>query len=344
LERYIDACSTLQPACLRKYGTNTAAELSSSVTRELELVETYRDMLTRAQVSVQRAKNNLKSVPISSLPAEVITYIFHLVLAQQPCPLRVPKHQASMKSLRLPKCPDILSHICSQWRQIALASHGLWSHVDIALSCNLSKGLHERAVTHVARAHQMPLGIHFVDIGLTRKVEISVAPDERETINSGGEFDELMRNYNPQEFTFLTSSSRPWVRSLGLAVHHRYHPIHDRALDYCLVNCLPRGLSELIINVPNAPFNDPSFFEPVLDPQNQIDESSTQLSLSQQQLESAWHPTTTLVLNGRYPHWNSTAYYGLTELRLLGSRRIFNLDLVGVLQASPGLRIIRCDF
>ncbi|KAG8689975.1 hypothetical protein FRC11_014595, partial [Ceratobasidium sp. 423] len=116
------------------------------------------------------------------------------------------------------------------------------------------------------------------------------------------------------------------------------------ALEHCLINCLPSGLSEFLIDVPCERSPSLNFFEVSPDLQNPEDASSTRLFLSEQQLESAWHPTTSLVLKGRYPRWASTAYQGLTELQLLGKQAISISDLAGVLESSPGLRIIHCDF
>ncbi|KAG8733190.1 hypothetical protein FRC11_008049, partial [Ceratobasidium sp. 423] len=345
LERYTNACSTLHEGSSYKNSINSSPELLDAVTNELDLVESYKSKLAQAQVSVKRARNNLASVPINSLPAEVLTHIFHLILVQQVCPLRVPSHWNSESPASFPEYPDTLSHVCSHWRQITLASHALWSHIDIALSCKLSKGFHKRAIAYVARANKSPLDIHLVDPGCIRQeYDDDFGQDSDEDEDEFDDWSDSIYDNNTGEFTFLTSSFKPQIRSLGLLVHYRYHPIHSRALEHCFSNCLPGGLSEFIMSVPGTTPSSRSFLETDSDPQNLGDPSGNQLAISEQQLESALHPTTALLLNGRYPRWTSAAYYGLTELCLRGKREISSLDLAAMLESSPGLRIVHCDF
>ncbi|KEP49494.1 F-box-like domain protein [Rhizoctonia solani 123E] len=307
LDRYVNACSALRNGCLYRNNINSAAELLGPVTDEMSLVESYKSKITQAQVEVKRARNSLANVPINSLPAEVLAYIFRLVLAQQCCPLRAPYHWDFEDPPQIPNYPDTLSHVCSQWRYIALATPGLWSHIDIALSCPLSKGFHDRATTYVARAHQTPLDIHLIDPGYIRQVERSRASDD----DSGSE----------QSFDSA-----------------------DQALEHCLANCSSGSLFELVIDVPNETMSYPILFETSSDLSPHDHASSTHLLLPKGQLENAWKSTTSLSLNGTYPSWSSTAYYGLTELRLLGNKDISGAELARILNSSPGLRILHCDF
>ncbi|KAG8682889.1 hypothetical protein FRC11_014223, partial [Ceratobasidium sp. 423] len=317
---------------------NSAAGLLNSVTSELRLAETYKDRLTQAQILVRQARNNPVNVRINSLPPEVLTHIFRLVLSPQPCPLRVIDHWNRHNPVIFPKYPDILSQVCSRWRQIAFASHGLWSHIDIALSCPLSRGFHERAQAYVARAHGAPLDIHFIDPGLIRQAGGFTMDDDYNQSAIIDDWSDLMYNNNPKGFDFLTCSTMPCIKSLGLLVRYIYHPIHSRAMEHCFANCLLGGLTELTIDVPWMS-STPVFFET-----GSESPPSTEHFLSEQQLERAWRSVTTLYLKGRYPRWTSTAYHGLTDLHLFGRMYISGSELVDVLKASPGLRILRCDF
>ncbi|KAH7345719.1 hypothetical protein B0J17DRAFT_764311 [Rhizoctonia solani] len=310
LERYMNACSALRNGSSYNNNIHSAVEISNTVAAQVDLIESYKNKLIVAEVAVKRARNNLANVPINALPPETLAHIFHLLLAQQPCPLRTTTHWSSDNP-------------------IALDSHELWSHIDIALSCPLSNMFHNRAETYVARAHQVPLDIHFIDPGYIRQTERSIALNNSsaheysafdDESNDWADWINLDYDNNPEEFTFLSSSPQPLIRSLGLLVHHQYHPIHSRALGHCLVNCLPKGVSELVINVPNDASSSPSFFQPSPGWQDQEFVSCDQLSLTEQQLGKVWYPIKTLVLNGRYPHWASTAYHGLTELHLLGEK------------------------
>ncbi|KAL5637858.1 hypothetical protein ACGC1H_002209 [Rhizoctonia solani] len=354
LNRYVNACSALRNDCSYKNSINGAVELLGAVTDEMDLVESYKSKLTQAQVEVKIARNNLANVPINSLPTEVLAHIFRLVLAQQCCPLRVPYHWDSESPPQIPKYPDTLSHVCSRWRHIALASPGLWSHIDIALSCPLSKGFHDRATTYVARAHQSPLDIHLIDPGCIRQVERSGSygdsGSEQEPFDYDNQFDDWIdwgisvHENNPEEFDFLVPSPEPRIRSLGLLVTYQNHPIHSRALEHCLANCMLGSLFELVIDVPSESMSLPSFFETSSDFLPQDHAASTQLLLPEQQLENALKSITSLSLDGRYLSWTSTAYCGLTELRLFGNKDISGAELASVLNSCPGLRILHCDF
>ncbi|CEL63116.1 hypothetical protein RSOLAG1IB_05156 [Rhizoctonia solani AG-1 IB] len=345
LERYINASFALRDGYSYRNTINSAEEIRDFVANEMGLITSYKSGLTQAQVAINQARNSLANVPINALPAEVLTYIFHLVSAEQPCTFQTPHYWDDDAPVDFPKYPDMLAHVCSQWRQVALASHALWSHIDIALSCPLTFGLYERAKTYATRARQIPMDIHIVDPGHFREAE---KPD-----NSGSsEFDftdnrppneyemweELMYEINPDDFDFLSLNVASRIRTLGLLVHHQYHPIHSRALEHCLANCLPGDLSELNVCVPGGSYSFPMFIKP-----GSLSRYSTDVALSEQQLERAWESVTTLRLKGRYPIWTSTAYHGLTHLQLEGSCRISGSELISFLKSNPQLRVIRCD-
>ncbi|CAE6522477.1 unnamed protein product [Rhizoctonia solani] len=351
LEQYIGACSTLHDGHSFDNNINSEVELSNFVYSELNLVEAYKNKLRQAEAAVKRAKNNLTSVPVNTLPPEVLTHIFHLVLAQQPCSLRTPHYPSSRTPVPFPLYPEIFTHVCSRWRQIALASHKLWSHIDIHLSCPSSKAFHVRAKNYVTRAQQAPLDIHLIDSSCLHEFK-SREPEEHDdssrsesseadsTIGDWDVWDRKVRSYNPEMFTFLATSPRPRIKSLGLAIYQEYHSVHSKALEHCLANCFPGDLSELFIDVPRTPgplSPGPPHRDPAL--------TTRFLSfLTEQQLENAWRSTTILSLSGKYPRWSSSAYHGLVDLRLLGGDPISEPELTSILRSSPGLRILHCDF
>ncbi|CAE6467854.1 unnamed protein product [Rhizoctonia solani] len=151
-------------------------------------------------------------------------------------------------------------------------------------------------------------------------------------------WEELMHEKNPEEFEFLSSSVAPRIRSLGLILHHQYYPIHSRALEHCLANCLLGDLVELSIRVPGGSYSTPTFIKPG------YSRYSTELALSEQQLEHAWGSVVTLRLKGIYPPWASAAYHGLTDLQLDGKHDIYGSELTSFLGSSPQLRTLRCNF
>ncbi|KAL5637806.1 hypothetical protein ACGC1H_002168 [Rhizoctonia solani] len=68
---------------------------------------------------------------------------------------------------------------------------------------------------------------------------------------------------------------------------------------------------------------------------------SMDLPMESEQLENILSHVSVLRLAGPYPRWSSRAYHGLAELRLMGRETIDESDLVGILQSSPGLRILQ---
>ncbi|CAE6467891.1 unnamed protein product [Rhizoctonia solani] len=349
LEGYISACSALCNDRSDETSVSSARKFLDSVLDELDLIKYYKEKLVQAEVAVKRKKNNLVDVPINGLPPEVLTYIFHLVLAQQPCPLRVDRYWDPNNPARLPMYPDTFSHVCSYWRRIALASPLLWSHIDIALSCPLSTAFHRRAQAYLSRARQIPLDIHLIDPGCygpkrPRVCECGEAHEcaEDDDDRDCYDWEEWINDKNPQEFTFLSSSVAPIIKSVGLKTHKDHHVVYNRALSYCLANCLPGDLVELVILLHDQSIG---ILNPRPDSQLPTEELAYyQLSLNEQELERVCRSVSTLQVNSGYLGWNSTLYHGLTEFRLFGVTTIKDRDFIRILQSSPKLRVLQCAF
>ncbi|CEL63118.1 hypothetical protein RSOLAG1IB_05158 [Rhizoctonia solani AG-1 IB] len=346
LEQYAGACSVLCNNIPDKTSVHNAKDFLDLISNELESIKVYKEKLVQAESAMKRAKNNWMNAPINGLPAKILIRIFHLILAQQPCPLRVGGYWNPKNPARLPQYPDILSHVCSRWRRIALASPSLWSHIDIALSSPLSAAFHRRAESYATRAHRVALEIHLVDPGCYPKTprvcECGEAHECDEDSENEFEWYEWVKDNNPQVFSFLSSPGVHSIKSIGLKTHKGHHDIHTRALSYCLSNCLPGDLNELLISM-----NDHSWgsFEPCQDPQPQMsDLYYYQLSLTAQQLERICLSVCTLRMTGAYINWESALYRGLTDFRLVGLTSIKDYELVRILQSSPKLRVIQCRF
>ncbi|KDN38549.1 hypothetical protein RSAG8_09438, partial [Rhizoctonia solani AG-8 WAC10335] len=160
-------------------------------------------------------------MPITSLPSEILAHIFHLVA--KPCDLIVvPKREpvswnstssegSSADSERrlkkiwhlknFPTHLDNLTHVCSHWRQIAIATPSLWTHIDILPHESLHRGLLARAETYVTRATQLPIKLHVAD-----------------TIRFG---------YSDASFGQFLSSVSSRVESLDVAVIYGRRSFHD---------------------------------------------------------------------------------------------------------------------
>jgi hypothetical protein len=102
------------------------------------------------------------TVPARAVLAEVVTWIFELVLDTQSYSFDSEINKG-VKVSRL-RYPELLSHVCSCWRQIAVSSHSLWSHIDLVPFQLLQETLIARSQVLTARAGHPLLNVHVLDV------------------------------------------------------------------------------------------------------------------------------------------------------------------------------------
>ncbi|KDN48323.1 hypothetical protein RSAG8_02915, partial [Rhizoctonia solani AG-8 WAC10335] len=215
--------------------------------------------------------------------------------------------------------PETLTHVCSRWRQVAITSHALWTRIDLALHHPLGPGLLARAKAHVDYAGKLSLDVHMID------------PSRRQM---------ALRFSEPhkfQDFDFLAFGGTP-MSTLELASYHGLYDEHFNFIRYCILNCAQQTLKQLVIRSDGGSHH---FIESASNPHHP---GSLQINTPEQTLENTWGSISHLRLAGLYPHWTSRAYHQLVDLRLgsdrLGGRApITEAQVVGILKASPGLRI-----
>ncbi|KAA1474702.1 hypothetical protein DENSPDRAFT_841327 [Dentipellis sp. KUC8613] len=98
--------------------------------------------IERIRSLLRRHRNTL--LPVHRLPTEILAYIFWYTAEEdedkeysiQELPM-VPAHTSlpwsKLEAVRLPDVQSIIkiTHVCSQWRSIALAHGNLWSNLDL---------------------------------------------------------------------------------------------------------------------------------------------------------------------------------------------------------------------
>ncbi|KAA1474710.1 hypothetical protein DENSPDRAFT_883007 [Dentipellis sp. KUC8613] len=119
---------------------------------------------------VRRRNANL---PISRLPADVLAYIFWLVLPRGAFAARRMRTAAACDSphwsqLGLQRFPDLdsiveVSHVCTQWRAVALGHPNLWSLIDLS---STTKEWAQAAVTRSA-GHAISIEVNQTKIKLS---------------------------------------------------------------------------------------------------------------------------------------------------------------------------------
>ncbi|KAF8597673.1 hypothetical protein BDV93DRAFT_366874 [Ceratobasidium sp. AG-I] len=120
IQRHLSACSALGALCvqsdLEESFVNSAL---TEIDGDILAIPSMDEMLHRAQAHLLFAKN--ASRPVNRLPAEILGYI--LALSKTQC----------TRDLQLGVCQmDTTSVVCVHWRNIALNTPYMWSHIDVS--------------------------------------------------------------------------------------------------------------------------------------------------------------------------------------------------------------------
>ncbi|KDN48386.1 hypothetical protein RSAG8_02978, partial [Rhizoctonia solani AG-8 WAC10335] len=321
LERYSVACSTIRKSCARGDKPHTVIhQLLLRMGTEVELAASLEVKLRQAKTAISWSMNRMLSnvhTTINSLPPEILSRIFHLVVTSQPCAKR---DYRRIPEVAVPAYPIVLSHVCSRWREITLDSPTLWSHLDIATSQLLNRQrLHDRTELHLNQVGQLPL-----DPDIFKPLGYSVS------------------NSHPSDFaTLVELITRLASRTCSFQLDARsgyFHPVHSEILSYFLQGCVADRLTQLTLRRRHDELGDDGDGYGFLKSEDDRDAGGLEVGVSTRDLEDILSHVTVLRLEGLYPRWNSRAYHGLTELRLNGAEfRINESDLVGILRLSPCL-------
>ncbi|KAJ7639345.1 hypothetical protein FB45DRAFT_425065 [Roridomyces roridus] len=147
------------------------AALRTQVAQVLVDISNLETRLKEKHAELGRLQHQLDAViyPVLSLPPEIVSEIFVLCLPTE-------RMSMDMDALNWNEAPLLLSHICGQWRHIALAMPALWRELDIELLCP-SRRAHdlEMIETWLERARKHPLSLRikaptseFVDTPFTQ--------------------------------------------------------------------------------------------------------------------------------------------------------------------------------
>ncbi|KAL5638660.1 hypothetical protein ACGC1H_003125 [Rhizoctonia solani] len=247
------------------------------------------------------------------LPPEILVEIFFLVcnIQANACPARIDVDRPKRNNHPFSKEPVILSHVCSQWRQIVVSQASLWSHIDVFPDRFNDPILSARSETYAARSSQALLDVHIVISYL------HAIPDGMFTIG----------------FSFLTAIA-PRIQSL--TVHSACGDIAGElcssAVTACFANCVPGILTQVSIETVIVSQWDASINTGIN--HHQIKESA---------LEAVWLPVKFLRLELFWVKWDSKAFHGLTELRLSAYLPIGRSELKSILLSSPQLCVLELD-
>ncbi|CAE6467278.1 unnamed protein product [Rhizoctonia solani] len=320
MHRYTEACA----AILKHFepSGNSAQDLLESVLEECSRAFEYEGKLQQAMALMYRVRNQSPSfVPISVLPPEVFSRIF---LFSERCCLPGSRWKRGVQPNTHLVHPEVALEVCYHWRQIVLASHELWSHIDIDTTSGSQGRFFSRALEFAAKSNQVRLDLHI-------RVDF-YCPDDQSLVDFFYSIAPRIQSFNLQCDSRRTFHSR--VQSLLVGLFSRL---------------VPGTLHSICFNSQPEPgflvTNDsiPSNRDPLL---------IRTMPLTESLFEGVLSPVTSMQLDGMYPYWTSRAYVGLIELELEISQNrdidididITEVELANVLRASPGLRVFRFNF
>ncbi|KDN46504.1 hypothetical protein RSAG8_04157, partial [Rhizoctonia solani AG-8 WAC10335] len=331
MDRYISACSAATAFYNPANTGDHTSPLLDAITNELQVVATYEKDVRNAQSILSRGRNTSSGlVPISSLPSEVLEWIFELAYhtwlrsvdienfepidgEDEDVPEDYTQYDMNVK-LPSPMFPEGLTHVCARWRQVALHSRRLWSRIDLPIFSHSYTRLLLRGKTFASRATPSGLDAH-----------ILMANNEVKSSHLSRRLDQF----------YVTVGSK--IRALQLTNGVKARTQFFDSYLACLLGAsfahlTPGTLDHLSLIDHYPPWH--MFFKKPAPDSGQLDE--------------VLGPIRSLWLKNCFFPWKSPAYCGLVDLRLLqsGKKRptsIESTQLRDILSACPKLRAFQCS-
>ncbi|KAG8699800.1 hypothetical protein FRC11_013458, partial [Ceratobasidium sp. 423] len=348
LDRYISACT----AVTASYDPNNERDSSDPplkcIKNELRTIADYEKDIQDAKAMLGRSRNSSTTlVPISVLPIDILEWVFELVYHSW---LRTadfeiidtdrdeyeeeyvdPDYIQYYMDIKRPPpmFPEALTHVCAHWRRVALGSHKLWRRIDLPIFSRSYNWL-SRGETFASRVAPPKLDVH-----------ILMANDDME---------ESEWIYSRVDQFCASVSSRIQSLQLTNGVKERPGSLTSNLsplLDASFAHLVPGTLSHLALLDHYPPWH--MFIESAELVRGSRRSSDTiSIGVPTQRMDEILRPITSLWLKNHFFPWESPAYYGLVDLRLLSSGRhalpsIKPSQLTNILSSCPKLRIFHWD-
>ncbi|KDN38551.1 hypothetical protein RSAG8_09440, partial [Rhizoctonia solani AG-8 WAC10335] len=252
LDQYLSVCSRMGDL-LSSVLRNVPQTYLHHINTEIAHFPSYEPKIKQAEATVCGARNRLTQLtPGSSLPPEILGRIFHLVA--KPCDIIVHKDEEydsqtsgsgssevvnadigrdseRRRNKQLENFPthlDNLSRVCSYWRQIAINTPSLWTHVDVLPHKSLHEAFLARAEVYITRADPLPIELHVSD--------------------------PYPLAYNELSLSRFLSLIHGRINSLNIVVNFRLRQFHISILDELFVNrtSASTSLTKLTTSFPSA--------------------------------------------------------------------------------------------
>lgn len=195
---------------------STKATASARAARRARLAKLDSEIKALELVLSKDKKRTRAKYPVLTLPNEIVSEIFTHVLPEYP-------HRPPAAGL---SSPTLLSHICRQWREIALSTPTLWRAISISLRNQNTHSMPTRTnqslasqlcllETWLARSRSCPLSIMITSIW---DVDQSVAPFVRAIVPHCNRWEHLWLLMSQNIVVSLIKGPMPLLRVLRIGL------------------------------------------------------------------------------------------------------------------------------
>ncbi|KAG8729925.1 hypothetical protein FRC11_007718 [Ceratobasidium sp. 423] len=285
--------------------------------------------------SFHNERNVLFIPPINSLPIEVLMRIFELAhylwwktLFKKERADWPTVWDRSIRKRMHSGYPEVLTHVCSLWRQIILSSPALWSHIDLFTLGHSPQLSMKRNFFFVTRAQNHPLILR-----------VRLRHGIHEPVSECAAMADFCRSIAPRLSTLRIDNNAPSETTT----------LFSSIIQASLLHSTPRILTKLDIKDHNV--------RTISNYAGNIDgltgwalPTAESLGISQHLLDDIVRPIKTLRLSSQFFPWTSPAYGGLVELHLLCTRPQYGhrpsiqvAQLREILLACPELRVLHIN-
>ncbi|KAG9079573.1 hypothetical protein FRC06_007658, partial [Ceratobasidium sp. 370] len=301
IQAYLSACATLDSVCTRPahQPAERAAVEEALVTIDSELssLSSEADALRDAQISLSTLRNKSGTLTrINALPPEILSYIFKLSTTY------------CVRDKAINGCFNALAGVDIYWRQIALKTPELWTHIDISPDTPI-QSLYDTSKLRFERSRGEPIYLHVYEL--------------RKSLYGG------TPSLAVKAFKNFLAPYAPRVTTLHVETETQSPALFQSMLGLWKSNEFSR-LKDIYVHLQKTSHD--RYYRNLQDP------------VGKKARKNASSITTLHLRNTRFD-WGSVVYHGLVDLRIEGTDgspiRVTVSELAKVLARSPRLTTLK---
>ncbi|KAG8777094.1 hypothetical protein FRC12_000551 [Ceratobasidium sp. 428] len=126
-QKFLSACTSLlqyiDESLVSHANRRSIEDSIIAVHGQMKTFDLIESRMTKSKVTLRRVFNESTTlVPINTLPLEVMSHIFVLLVSYSNCTAEAPCYSHPLRNI---------STVCSRWRHLTVITRSLWSHIDI---------------------------------------------------------------------------------------------------------------------------------------------------------------------------------------------------------------------